>query len=372
MLNEQRLVDLFCRLVRIDSPSFGEREMCDFVKAHLEAIGLSAVEDGAAKVLPGTAGNLLVKIPGTLVLPPLLLCAHMDTVEPARGKRAVLRPDRRITSAGDTVLGADDLAGLAAILEAAASMLEDGAPHRPLELLITAAEEPYCAGAGAFDFGTLESKEAFVFDLDGDVGLAANRAPTILSFTAEIQGRAAHAGFSPESGVHAVRIASEVISKMRLGRSEDEQTTVNVGTISGGTANNIVPERCVFTGEIRSFSDEAAEAELEKIRDLLARTASRMGGGAILHSKKHVKAYCTRPDSPAVQHFFRAAADAGLTPRLTSTFGGSDMNHLAQHGISGLVVANAMRNVHSVSENTSVDELMAAARLALSLMLLKE
>ncbi len=372
MLNEQRLVELFCRLVRIDSPSFGEREMCAALKEIVGSLGLAAVEDGAAKALSGSAGNLLVKIPGTLDLPPLLLCAHMDTVEPAKGKRPVLHPDRRITSAGDTVLGADDCAGLTAILEAATALLEDGSPHRPLELLFTAAEEPYCAGSAVLDHSAVESKEAFVFDLEGEVGLAANRAPTILSFTAEIEGRAAHAGFAPESGVHAVRIAAEVISKMRLGRSEDGRTTVNVGTVSGGTANNIVPDRCVFTGEIRSFSDEAAENELEQIRSLLARTASLFGGRAVLHSKKHVKAYCTRPDSPAVQHFFRAAAEAGLSPRLTETFGGSDMNQLAQRGISGLVVATAMRNVHSVSENTGIDALMAAARLALSLMLLKE
>lgn len=346
--------------------------MCETLRDILSSLGVPAEEDGAAALLSGTAGNLIARVPGTLDLPPLLFCAHMDTVEPARGKRAVLGSDGRYTPAGETVLGGDDCAGLAAILEALTSLLESGAAHRPLELLFTAAEEPYCAGSAVLDYSRIASKEGYVFDLEGDIGTAANRAPTILSFEAEVLGRAAHAGFAPESGVHAVRIAAEAISAIPLGRSADGQTTVNVGTVSGGTATNVIPGRCVFTGEIRSFSDAAAEAALEQIRTLLARTAERFGGRASLQSRKHVTAYCTQPDSPAARRFAAAVSSLGLSARCVDTFGGSDLNHLAQHGISGLVVATAMRNCHALSEYTDARELADAARLALSLMLSKE
>ena len=158
IINTQRLLDCFRELVAIDSPSFGERAMADALTARLRKLGFAVREDDGAKKIHANAGNLFATLPGRLDLPPLLLCAHMDTVAPAFGKRAVVEPDGRVHSAGDTVLGADDLAAVAEILEAVTTLEEQGIPHRPVEVLFSAAEEAYCIGASVFDFSTVRAR----------------------------------------------------------------------------------------------------------------------------------------------------------------------------------------------------------------------
>ena len=202
MIREERLLGAFRELVSIDNPTLRERGVCDHLLRRYAALGIRLQEDGTGAVIGGNAGNLYAFVPGDEALAPVLLSAHTDAVSPACGKHAVFHPDGRITSDGTTVLGADDLAGQCAILEAVTSVLEDSAPHRPFELLFDAAEESYCTGIQRFDFSRLRAKLAYVFDLSGPVGGAAYQAPSILSFRAVFTGRAAHAAFSPEEGRH--------------------------------------------------------------------------------------------------------------------------------------------------------------------------
>lgn len=367
MINRHRLLNLFEQLVSIDSPSFGERAMCDFLKKTLEGFGITAAECESAATGSDACGSLYACVEGGLDLPPLLFCGHMDTVEPSRGKRIKIDEAGTITSAGDTVLGADDCAGLAAILEALTVLKESGTPHRPLEILFTVAEEPYCAGVSYFDFTRLRSKESYVLDLSGPVGGAAYQAPTIISFSVDVAGHSSHAGFAPEDGVHAIKIAADMIAGIRCGRSGE--STVNIGTITGGIANNIVPNHCRFTGEIRSFSNQEAQSLLDMVRRISEETAARNGGSAAISSTVHFQAYSTPENHPAVARFRAACGRAGLKSQLHPTFGGSDQNVLAQRGITGLVVANAMNNCHSCQEYTTAEELERATRLTLELML---
>lgn len=176
-INEQRLFQSFRELVSIDSPSFSERNMADSLKQRLVKIGFSVEEDDVAEKIGGNSGNLFAVLPGQLDAPPLLLCGHMDTVAPAVGKQAILEPDGRIHSAGDTILGADDLSAICAILEAVTSLEEQGIPHRPIEVLFTVAEETYSDGVLNFDFRKIQAKEAYVLDYDGPIGSAAIAAP---------------------------------------------------------------------------------------------------------------------------------------------------------------------------------------------------
>lgn len=369
--DKERLLTLFEKLISFDSPSFGERETGDFVLKKLAELGIAAEEDGSAQLIGGNCGNLHAYFDGTIELPPLLFCAHLDTVEPSHGKKMKIDERGVITSAGDTVLGADDCAGIAAILEALTVIKENGLPHRPIELLFTVAEEPYCPGAKAFDVTALKSKQAYVFDLTGAVGDAAYQAPAIISFAAEFVGRAAHAGFSPELGLHAIKAAADAVTKIQCGRIDDE-TTVNIGRISGGIADNIVPEKCSLTGEIRSCSNENALRLLENVSETIEKTAQEHGVGVSISHKVNVYAYKTSLESQVVRRFEDVCGSIGLEPNLISTFGGSDHNHLAQFGVEGIVVATAMNNCHSIGEYTTVDELKRAADLALALMLWKE
>jgi tripeptide aminopeptidase len=193
-INPVRLVDEFMRLVEIDSPTYRERPLAGYVSERMRALKMFVLEDGAGEKIGGDSGNIYGLMRGDDSIPPLMFCAHLDTVEPSRGKRAVLAPNGRISSAGDTVLGADDLAGVAVILEALTVLHESGARHGPIEVLFTVAEEVYCKGSRVFDFSKVLSEEAYVLDLAGPVGTAAYAAPSIVTFTVTIRGRAAAKG----------------------------------------------------------------------------------------------------------------------------------------------------------------------------------
>lgn len=370
MIDRKHLLALFRELVSIDSPSYGERMVCDCIKSRLLALGLLPREDNAAAKIDGSCGNLYCYVEGTLNLPPLLFSAHMDTVEPSRGKQLVSNEDGTITSAGDTVLGADDCAGLAVILEALTALRKSKQPHRPLELLFSTAEEAYCTGIRHFDFSRLRSREAYVFDLSGPVGGAANQAPAILSFTAEFSGRSAHAGFAPEKGAHAILAAGRALSGITCGHIGD--ATVNIGTISGGTANNIVPDRCVLTGEIRSFSDSEARELLRDLTAAMQKSAESAGVSVEVRGMMEFSAYRTDPALPVVHRFETVCRGAGISSRLCRTYGGSDNNYFANNGLTGLVIATAMNNCHSCGEYTTEAELERAAEVALRLMLSEE
>lgn len=370
MIQKDRLLALFGQLVAIDSPSFCEREAADFVKGKLNELGISAQEDTAGADSNGNCGNVYTYIDGAIRLPPLLFCAHLDTVEPSHGKKQRIDENGIITSDGTTILGADDFAGIAAILEALTALKEAGQPHRPLELLFTVSEEKYSIGVKLFDFTKIKSREAYVFDLTGPVGDAAYQAPTIISFEAAFTGRAAHAGFVPEQGIHAIKAAAEAVARIPCGRVDG--VTVNIGTISGGTATNIVPDRCVITGEIRSNSDEKAHQKLAEISDIIEKEAKKYGAAAAFDSTVNITAYRTDPGHPVVKRFENACKQLHLKANLHETFGGSDNNTFALHGINGIVLATAMNNCHSCAEYTSEQELLRAAELALALMTAKE
>ncbi len=368
MIQTDRLVQTFCGLVALDSPSYGERAVADYIRDRLRRLGISCKEDCAGEALGGSCGNLFARVPGLPEKPALLFCTHMDTVEPARGKRAVLHADGMITSAGDTVLGADDFAGVAALLEVLEVLAQEHLLHRPVELLFTAAEEPYCAGVRHFDFSQCTAKTGFVLDLTGPVGTAAIAAPTILSFTVELQGRAAHAGFAPEAGVNAIEIAARGLAQIRQGRL-DAGTTLNFGKISGGTAVNIVPERCVLHGEIRSMKHERALSVYEAVCEAFHREAEAQGASVKTACDIPVQAYRASEQSDAVVRFQRACQAAGLPVKLVETFGGSDNAALQAHGVDGIVAANAMFGCHTTAEYTTVEDLRKTAELVYRLIM---
>lgn len=382
-VNRKRLLDMFLKLVSIDSESYHERKMADFLIQELQRRGLDVQEDDCAGKLTeiclknlkepaDTAGNLWICFPGNLKSEKenrdkaILLSSHMDTVRPGTGKKAVVHDDGTITSDGSTVLGADDAAGIAEIFELLDVLTEKNLPHPDIEILFAAAEEPFCQGSRFFDYKKVHAKTAYTLDLSGAVGRAALAAPCILSLYIRIQGKSAHAGFCPESGIHAIYIASQAIASLPYGRIEAD-TTINLGTIHGGTGKNIVPEEVYLTGEIRSMSQEKALYWLNRISDVFHEAAEKAGGFAEIISEKEVDAYRIREDEPVVRYFVKAAENLNLPWQLTDTFGGSDNNNFYSNGIHGIVLANAMNNAHTTQEFSHIDELVRSARLLLEI-----
>lgn len=375
MINESRLLSAFETLVSFDSESFHEAEIKDYLKAALERLGLEVTEDNAASALRSRgadAGNLYGRLPGTGKGESLLFCAHMDTVSPGIGKKAVFHPDGRITSDGATVLGADDAAGLAAILEALTVIRERGLPHPDIEVMFPVAEEPYCRGTSVFDFSAVRAGTAYVLDLTGPVGTAAIRAPSILSVDITVTGRAAHAGFAPEDGINALTIAARALAALPTGHTAPD-TTVNFGVIQGGAGKNIVPEQVTIRGEIRSLRHEAALEQAELIRETFAREAESLGGKAETTVTEEIRAYRIDESEYVVRRLASAMERLDMgAPTLVTTFGGSDNNRFAAHGIRGTVLACAMFDVHSVHEYTTAEQLCKSARLITELMTMED
>ena len=359
---EQRIRREFAHLVSMDSVSLNERECADWLRERLEELGFEVEEDDAGATLGGNAGNLHAWLEGTMDDDPLLLCGHMDVVEPGRKKTAIFQEDGVITSDGTTVLGADDIAAIVEILEGVRAVLASGRPHRGIEVFFCVDEEAYDGGSRALDFTSIRSREAYVLDLAGKPGVAATSAPTLISFTATVTGKAAHAGFEPESGIHAIVAAARAISSLEQGHL-NAHTTLNIGTIEGGAQANVVPESCTCQGEIRSSIHAEAIAVASDVERAFSHAAKELGATASVASEIRIKAYSTREDAPAVKRFRAACKKLGLAGELVETFGGSDNNSFAEHGIEGIVLSCGMMRPHSTREYVCMEDLVAGAKL---------
>lgn len=358
-----RILDLFTELVSLDSLSFGERAVADVLIRELEALGFEVSEDDTGACLGSDTGNLYARLKGTNPAKmPVLLSAHMDTVVPGIGKKACIDFDKGIiTSGGDTVLGADDVAGLVGILEGTRLAVQSG-DYGDIEVLFTVAEEVYGKGSKAFDYSRIQAETAFVVDMSGPVGKAAKAAPSIIAFEFEITGKSAHSGFAPQDGINAIAAAAGIIADTRQGLIE-EGLTLNIGTINGGTASNIVPDSCRCTGEVRGCDHDAACLAVKQLAERIDEKCAAAGAEYTFSSEVMIRAYETAETDRSCAVFKRACSNLGLTGELVSTKGGSDNNIFAEHGIRGIVLSCGMENTHTVNEFIRIAEMEKGAEL---------
>lgn len=365
MVKSERLIDNFCRLVSTASVSGHEAALRDGLIEALAERGLKAYEDGAAAVVGGDCGNLLVRVPGKLPGKKLLFAAHMDTVEPGEGIEPVVAADC-IHSQGDTILGADDKAAIAAILEALDVLDENRLDHADIEILFTVGEEQGLKGAKAFDFTQLEAELGYVLDAGGEPGCIVIQSPCQYEIEYEVWGRAAHAGINPEAGLNAVHLAAKALSAMPCGRI-DAETTCNFGIIQGGKARNIVAEYCHVKGEARSLS----RSKLEDLTTDLTRTfcseVERLGGQALTSTTLLYPEISLPPGSEVVRLASTAARSIGLNPRLIKTGGGSDASIIHGAGIPCANLGVGMQKVHTCDEFIQITDLIMITQLILAI-----
>ncbi len=356
MISRDRIVETFCDLVRIDSPSGEEEAVAQNLVARLEGIGLSVKRDDYGNVIATDGGD-----------DPIILSAHMDTVEPGRGVKPSVDGER-IVSDGTTILGGDCKAGVAAIMEALESILEDGTPHRSIEVAFTREEEIGLVGARNLDFSQIRGTEAVVFDGEGPPSQITSSSPEYIGFDIEVTGRAAHAGVEPEKGLSAIRIAAEIITRFPQGRL-DEETTFNVGTIEGGTVRNAVPEQATVRGEFRSRNIESLDGIRLQVNEAVEEVKSLYPEASIdCHLHTEFVAYSLSADDPAVARVSEALESLGLTPTMQPSGGGTDGNVFRLHDISAVVVGMADHGMHTVREYVTIPDLVDAAHLCESLL----
>jgi tripeptide aminopeptidase len=353
-VERRRLNETFERLCAIPSPFGSERACAEAVARELRRIGVDVEEDGVAAEVGAECGNLLARIPGRGART-ILLCAHLDTV-PEPGVIAPVLVDDGWESAGDTILGADNKAAVAVILEVARRCAIEGSPVG-LELLFTVSEENALAGAKAFDVSTLRSEWGYVFDHASPIGEIIVASPTYYRFDATFRGTPAHAGIRPEAGRSAIEAAARAIASMNLGRI-DEETTANIGTISGGQrgGTNIVPARCTIVGEARSL--DAAKAE-HVVCELIARVHDAANTPVCacdvdVTTERLFDGYRHAASAPAVLAAEEALRACGYEPTRRTTGGGSDANAFEAHGFHCTNLANGTERNHEPTERVSV------------------
>lgn len=366
MLSMERLFERFISYAKTDSETGNEQAMGRRLVQELQHIGLGVSTDCAGESFGSNGFNVFADIQGTLPGEPILLTAHMDTVKPGCGIRPILS-DGVIHTDGSTILSSDDKSGICAIMETLYTVKERGLPHRSVEILFTVGEEGGMRGAKFFDVSKLKSRCAFVFDSNGPVGGIVAAAPGQIKIKAEVIGRAAHAGLAPETGISAIQVISHAISRMKLLRV-DEETTCNIGTLFSEYATNIVPERAMLLGEVRSRSTEKLEKHTEHICQCLQETCDRFGATLASDCFLNYPAFALSPDCKTVKLAEKAIRSIGRQPEVQSGNGGSDANIFNSRGIEAVALATGMENVHTCQETLLMTELKKSAELAFALL----
>lgn len=371
MIDPARLAATFDSLVRIDSVSLHEGEIMAWLKPALEALGAGVAFDDAGKALGGESGNLIARLPGSLPGPPLLICAHVDTVEPGCGVIPIFE-NGVFRSSGNTILGADDKSAVAVILETLAVLFEDGIPHVPLEIILTVAEEIGLLGAKSLDFNMVSARSGYVLDAWDPDGLI-TCAPCANRITFVVKGKSAHAGSSPEKGINAIAAASRAIAGLNLGRV-DFETTCNVGVIEGGSATNIVPDRVLIKAEARSH-DEGKLAQVTTVmQDAFKRAVAEtnrmippeVGAASVdINIENDYQSMKIPDDHPVVKAAVAAGASLGRTVITKTSGGGSDANVFFSKGIPAAILGCGMKDVHTTRETVTLDDMVKSAELLL-------
>jgi len=372
MVDRDRLGETFKFLVEIDSISKEEATISSEIRKILESLGAETVVDSAGDKIGGNSGNLIAKFKGNRQATPLLLNAHMDTVEPGKGITAVLK-EGIFTSDGTTILGADDKSAIAIILETIKIIQENDLPYGPIEIVLTVCEEIGLLGAKHLDLRLIESEYGYALDATDTEGIV-TRAPSANRLEFKIHGKDAHAGAAPEKGINAISLASKAIAKLEIGRI-DHETTCNIGMIEGGMAINIVPNLVTVKGETRSHDEEKLSKITNEIVSSFKEVVENYKEASFNDGLPRLEVYVENdfsrtfiPDEhPVVSLACKAAENLGRKMVAKTTGGGADANILFGKGIVTGVLGTGMRDMHTVRESVRLDDMVKTVELLLEI-----
>lgn len=362
MIDSARLLDTFLAILRVDSYYPNEDPVVDALRPKLEEAGVELQSDPHRNVIgfwPGTMERCNDD--------PILLCAHTDTVRPTPGMEPVVR-DGSVHTDGSSVLGADDKAAVAAIVEAVEAISAEGISHPPVEVLFTVGEDVGHIGSKAFDISGVQSNMAFVPDVDGPVGGLIMAGPWIETLQVIFHGRAAHSGTEPETGRSTLQMAAHAIQSMQLGRI-DTETTANAGVLSGGDAANIIPSQTKLTLQVRSLDRVKFETHRNALISRCRDGAEAFDGTIDVETVGSTTGYRFDAADAPVQRAESAIRATGLEPWRSTTCGGSDANEFNAKGLPTLVISVGYLDIHTDKESMPINELVRLAQVCRSLML---
>lgn len=361
IVNKERMLAEFKEVVAVPCHSLQERPVYELLRNKLEALGFTVEEDDAGEKLGGNCGNLWAFLPGNKAgAVSVLLSSHMDGVEPCGGT-TVVQKDGYLYSDGTTILGGDDKAGVVGILEGVRMLVEDKAEHGDIQILFTVAEEGGVNGSRCMDRSKLKAEVAYALDGEGAPGEIVVSAPGQYRYKISVHGKTAHGGVEPEKGINAIMIAAKALAEVeRYGRIDDE-TTCNIGIISGGVATNVVPDLVVIEGDARSRNNEKLEAIREEIVSTICNAIEKYGGKFTAEVEHKYSSFSLERDSTVVKLAERACQMYGFTPDVTQTGGGSDANFFNAYGVPCVILGVGMKNVHTVDEYLKEEDLYNSA-----------
>jgi tripeptide aminopeptidase len=374
-INEKRMVQLFCDLAKITSLSGKEGAVARRLSILLKFMGAEVEIDEAGRKIGGETGNVIARFPGTAPAEPFLLSAHMDTVGPADNVRPHVGKDR-ITSDGTTILGADCKAGIAIILEVIKTLEENKIPRPPIEAVFTISEEMALMGAKYLNYAGLRSRYGLIFDNEQGLENVITSAPAADMMEIKVYGASAHSGVAPEKGISAIKVVSDAISRMKLGRI-DYQTTANIGFISGGNAINIIPPLVELSGEARSHDPAKLRKQTRHMEDCLKKAVKKIkvrADGKLITPRYEFLVEQKFPNlridktNPVLPLIAAALREEGLKMKPSASGGGTDGNIMYGHGIKAPILSTGMRDVHTTHEYLDLKDFFACARLTLKVL----
>lgn len=369
MVNQQRLVDEFIELVKIDSETKEEREISLALKRKFTELGLTIREDEAGAKTGHGANNLFATLPATpdaADAPRIFFTCHMDTVAPGKGIKPQIGEDGYIRSDGTTILGSDNKAGVAALLELIRVLKERNIPHGQLQFIITVGEESGLVGARAMDPSLIDADFGYALDSSGHVGMIAVAAPTQAKMKITFIGKSAHAGANPEDGISAIQVASKAVARMKLGRI-DSETTANIGRFEGGGETNVVVEKVDVYAEARSLENGKLETQIAHMKEACESAAAEFGAKVEFNSNVIYAAYKFTEEDDLVGYAMEAIRRIGKTPSTFHTGGGSDANVFNGFGFPTVNIAIGYEDIHTTQEKIKISELVDTAKLAVEL-----
>lgn len=364
-MSTTRLIQTFKELVQIDSESYAEGPFQEELMKRFRTLGLTIIEDATKEQTGLGANNFIARLDGDPSIEPVFFSSHMDTVSPGQGIRPQ-EQDGRIESDQTTILGADDKAGIAIMLELIHRLQEQQIPHGSIEFILTAGEEVGLLGAKAVDMSTLQATYGYVLDNGGPVGGIITTSPSMYRLDIQVKGRAAHAGLEPEKGISAIEVVAQAISQMKLGRI-DHETTANIGQIKGGTAMNVVMEHLELVAEVRSFDHQKCLHQVKAMETILNEEVTRFGATLDFKAVPLITGYHFEDSHPLLAHAKHCLETIGRPARFERSGGGTDANVFNERGKVVVNVSIGYEEIHTVAEYIPITEFEQAVVFAIEL-----
>lgn len=353
-MDTDRMVAQFMDMVRVDSESGDEARFMAWLTPRLEELGASASLD--------SYGNLIATLPAkSSTADPILLSCHGDTVRPGKNIRPVLK-DGVIRSGGDTILAADDKAGIAEMIEA----LRIAPVRPPIEIAISRQEEVGLLGVKQLDFSRITARRGFLLDND-TLDTIITGGPSYFAIDVTVTGKSAHAGMEPEKGINAIQAASRAIAALTIGRL-DAETTANVGIIQGGMIRNGVPDTCTFAAECRSLTHARGQAVADGMVAVIRREVEAFGASVTIEVNNLCQASSIADDAWTVRIAQQALSEVGIEATPAVMCGFTDASIYNNHGIEMGVVGIGARNEHSTDEHIYVDDMERAVAMLVGIL----